>query len=87
MNHEDDDWDRNADICCEETCDGPVLRPEDGEAINERKDCEEDHCKPSAPRLHDVVPVWKLAFRNVLGSNSFAEANIGNAAADPRDEC
>lgn len=86
VNKIDHDGDGYADVSREETSDRPILWPEDGEAVNQRQDRKEDHCKPCTPGLHKGVAIRQIGVWDVLSGHRFTEAYVGDAAANPRDE-
>lgn len=79
----DNEEDRDANVGGEETARGPVLRPEDVEAVDEREQDEHDHGQPGTPGLEPFVVVGKVGVGDALGAEGFAEAEVDYAAADP----
>ena len=86
MNQINNNRNRDTNICREETGNGPVLRPKHSESIDECQDGEKDHGEPSSPGLHDGVSVREVRVGDPLCFDGFAEAEVGDAAADPGDE-
>ena len=83
MNKINNDGNRDTNIRRKETGNRPVLRPENGESIDQCQDRKENHCKPGSPGLHDGVAIGDLRIGDALCFDCFAEAEISDAAADP----
>lgn len=73
------------DICGHETRYGPILREEDGEAVDQAEDSEADNRHVSPPGLHDGV-VGQIGVGDALGFARLVEAEVDDSAADPRNE-
>ena len=74
---------RDADVGSEERGRGPVLGPEDVEAVDEAEEGEADDGAVGAPGLHEGV-VGEVC--DALCLARLAEAEVDNAAGDPGDE-
>lgn len=81
----DDQKDGDADVRGEEVARAPVLREEDGEAVDEQEKGEEDERDAGAPRLQ-LGGVGDVDAGEVLCEVGLAEAQVGDGAADPGDE-
>lgn len=76
--------DGDADVGGQEGGGAPILGPEDVEAVNQAEEGEGRHRNVGAVRL-DPRAVGQLGL-DALDLTSFAEAEVDDAAADPRNE-